>query len=237
MLNLFERSEQLEKDVAEIRTLRAVADRAEAIGTRASQFENALAELRLSVGKARLLQDRGVNVELVVQSQGVRHFLRELQSKVADDPATILAARDIQPKMLRPIENDTSAIQESADKAWREYVRQQMPEVGNEFLEALSRIPGLRSKVEHFRGLKDQALRRGERAPASDEDFDLIRELSRQCRQAWQELDAEDMPQEALVLFREAATAQGASLSSLTPAVLAWLTAHGLADALGIRVR
>ena len=232
-MNLFERSEQLAGDVVEINALRAVANQAEAIRSRASQFEKVLAALRLSSGSARLLHDQGVNVEFRLEAQGVRHFLKELHGKVADDPAAVLAVKDISPKMLKPIERDSAAIREAADKAWGNYVRKHMSGVSNELLEGLSRVPKLRSKVERLQSLKYQALRRGERAPSSAAEFDLIRKLGRQFYQAWQELDAQDMPKEVLNLFREAATVQGAALSSLTPKVLAWLNSHGLTDTLG----
>lgn len=236
-MSLIERAERLSADIDEIRTLNAIAHQAEAIFSRASQFEDVLKKIRLYAGSACLLQDRGINVVFVIQTQGILHFLRELQEKIADDPSAVLKETGIQQKMLIPIEKAASAIREAADIAWSEYVKQQLPIVGNELVGALSRIPGLRSKVGNFQHLRDQTLDGSSRAPSNDEVFNRTLKLVQQCQQAWKELDAEDIPQEVLVLFREAASSQGADLSSLTPVVLDWLTAHGLVDTLGIRIR
>lgn len=237
-MTLLDRSEQLTAEVVEVTTLSAIAGQAEAIRTRATQFENALTEFRLSAESVRQLRDRGIGVEGEVQAAaGVRHFLSQLLDAVTADPATILAAKDIQPKMLVPLGRIATNLQEAANQAWGRYVQQQLPAVSGDLLDALSRVPDLRPKVESFRGLRNRALVSATRAPSKAAEFDVMEVLVAQCNEAWRELDARNIPQDVLVLFREAATPRGASVSKLTPAVLAWLQEHGFVEAFGIRIR
>ncbi|MBF9235120.1 hypothetical protein [Microvirga alba] len=237
-MTLLERSEQLSVEVGEINALGAIAHQAEAIRSRATQFENVLAELRLCAGSARQLRDRGIEIEAEVQAvAGVRHFLSQLLDAVTADPAAILGAKDIQPKMLVPLGKIASSLQEAANQAWGRYVRQRLPAVSSDLLDALNRVPALRPKVEHFRGLRDRALASAARTPSKAAEFDVMEVLTTQCNEAWRDLDARDIPQDVLVLFREAATPRGAGLSKLTPSVLTWLEEHRLAEAFGIRIR
>ena len=237
-MTLLERSEQLSAEVVEINALAAIAHQAEAVRSRAMQFESALAELRLSAGSVQQLRDRRIGVEAEVQAAaGVRHFLSQLLDAVNADPAAIVGVKDVQPRMLGPLGKIASSLQEAANQAWGRYVRQQLPAVSGDLLDALSRVPALRPKAEHFRGLRDRALASAARAPSKAAEFDVIEVLIAQCNEAWRDLDARDIPQDVLVLFREAATPRGASLSRLTPSVLAWLEEHQLAEAFGIRIR
>ena len=236
-MNLLERSEKLAAVVVEINALAAIADRAEAIRSRATQFESALDELRLSAGSARHLRDRGVAVECELKAAGVRHFLSQLLGEVNADPAAILAAKDIHPKMLAPLAKIASILQEAADQAWRRHVRQQLPEVRGDLLDALTRVPALRSKVERFRVLRERALAGSERTPTTDAEFNAVELLVKHCNQAWRELDSEGIPKEVLIFLREAATPRGASLSKLTPTIVSWLEANNLAEAFGVRIR
>ena len=235
---MLERSEQLAAEVVEINALGAIAHQAEAIRSRATQFEEALAELRLRAGSARQLRDRGMGVEAEVQAAvGVRHSLSQLLDAVTADPAVILGAKDIQPKMLAPLGRIAASLQEAANQAWGRYVRQRLPAVSGDLLDALSRVPALRPKVEDFRGLRDRALTSAARAPSKAAEFDVMEVLIAQCNEAWRDLDARDIPQDVLVFFREVTAPRGASLLRLTPTVLAWLEEHGLVEAFGIRIR
>lgn len=237
-MNLLERSEKLASEIVEINALGAIAGQAEAIRSRASQFETALATLRLSAGSARLLRGHGVQFDVDVQSaDGVGHFLGQLLEAVSADPAAALATRDIQPKMLAPLAKLAASVQAAADQAWLRHIRSQLPAVNTDLLDALARVPALRMKVEHFRGLRNRALTIGEKAPTKDAEFEVAQALILQCSEAWSDLDAEGIPKAVITFFREAASPLGAKLSALTPEVLSWLQEHALVDAFGIRTR
>jgi hypothetical protein len=237
-MNLLDRSETLASEIKDLEKLGAIADQAEAIRSRAAQFETALGTLRISAGSARQLRQHGVQVEADTSSaQGVSHFIGQLLEAVKADPAAILSAKDVQPKMLGPVGKLATSVQNGADQAWARHIRQQLPAVSTELLDALSRVTALRPKVEHFRGLRDQALSAGARAPTKEAEFDVAKVLISQCDQAWRELDAEGIPKEVLSFFRAAASLRGADLASLKPEVLTWLQGHSLVDAFGIRTR
>ena len=237
-MNLIERSGKLATDVVEIKALNAVAGQAEAIRTRAAQFEEALGVLRLSAGSARKLRERNISLEAETQpAAGIAHFVGQLFDAVKDDPAAILAAQDVQPKILGPLGKLSSHLQNAADQAWGRHIRQQLPSVSVELLDALGRVPALRPKVEHFRSLRDRATSLGARAPTKDADFDVAAVLIDQCNTAWRELDAEGIPKDLLQFFREAAGPLGANIGRLSPTVIAWLEQHRLTEAFGIRIR
>ena len=236
-MNLFERATKLKSDVEEIKVLKINATQAESIRSRTSQFENALAKLRLNLGCARLLQDYGLGLEFMVQIDGVLYYLNEIKDKVTENPTTILEFTDVKLKILNPIENETSKIEEKVHRAWRDHVQQQLPRLNEEILTTLSRVPGLFSKVDDIRSLRSEALNYSTLLPKNNSDIDRTHKAIHQCRKKWEDLNTDDLPQEVLDLFRDAATLKGADLSILTPTVFSWLTAHGITDALGIRIR
>lgn len=237
-MNLLERSRVIASEVSELAALKAIADQAEAVGTRAAQFEKELAKLRLSAGCIRQLQGRGVRVEVEVKAApGVRQFIEALLRAVNADPAAVLEIRDVQPRILSPLSKISASLADAANQGWARQVGQRLPAVSNALLEALARVPALRPKVEHFQALREQARARSASAPLTEAEFDRMDTLVAQCNRAWRDLDAEGIPQDVLVFFREAANPRGANLSLLNSVVLAWLDKHDLVDAFGIRVR
>jgi hypothetical protein len=237
-MTLLERSERLSIDVAEISALGAIASQAEGIRSRAVQFEEALAKLRLSSESARQLRGRGVEVEFEVKSaEGIRHFLNQLLSSISKEPSVILETKDIQPKILTPLNKISVSLQQSSDRAWHGHVQAQLPRLSNDLLNVLVRLPALRRKVESFRELIDGVSAKAARAPMKDSEYDAAELLIGKCRQAWDDLDAKDLPQNVLNFFKEATSTQGANLSRLTPDVVNWLEQHKLLEAFGVRVR
>lgn len=237
-MNLLERSRAIATEVSELAALRAIADQAEAVRSRATQFENELAKLRLVAGCIRQLRGRGVRVDAEIATvAGVRQFIDALLHAVNADPAAILEIRDVQPRILSPLGKISASLQNAANQGWARQVGQRLPAVSGALLEALARVPALRPKVEHFRVLREQARARSATAPLTQAEFDRMDILIEQCNRAWRDLDAEGIPQDVLVFFREAANARGASLSMLKSDVLAWLEKYGLMDAFGIHIR
>jgi len=236
MSRLFERSKLLAENVNKLIKTDDIANKVDYLGSRASQFENLLVCLRTSTGKARQLERHGIIFERATDFQGSLYFLKEMQAKFVKDSSTIREVKDIKPKILNPIQNGSSQIENAVNKAWHEHIHQQLPRVSNELLDALFKIPGLKSEIDCFRKLICQAQRKRNRVPTDEVEFDQTLDLIRRCKQAWSKLDAKDIPLSVKDFFHDAGTRKGAELSRLTPEILDWLAKNNLTDKLRIIV-
>ncbi len=240
MTNLIERSEKLGAEVEEMIALESISNQVEAIKTRASQLENVLEKLRLNLSIAYRLKNSTDAIECVTSfssMEGIRHRLSEYQKQLADNPTFVQQPTDIQLKTLQPIEKYTEDIRVSADSAWKLYVQQQLPIISKELFDALSKVPSLKSRVRNFRDKWQMVGTFSIKAPESDREICRTKELILECRQAWDELDAEEVPNDVMKLLQEATNSQGAQLSRLTPTALSWLDKHELTNNFRIRIR
>jgi hypothetical protein len=234
---LIDRSIAFATSAKDLDGLKKSANLVNALGTRAQMFEAALATLRLACGQLALLRQQGVTVEAEVSSaDGFVHHLTALKVATADDPATVTAG-DIQLKTLTPLRSFTGNLSEACATAWRNHVSDSLPRVGGDLVPVLAQVPALKARVERFRGLQAAARSKADSLPTSAADFEALAQAAEACREAWQALDAEDIPAGVTRFLRAATSDSGASLDLLSSEVAAWLQAQNLAASFKIRAR
>jgi hypothetical protein len=108
-----------------------------------------------------------------------------------------------------------------------------MPSTNNEMLNLLAEVEAFKATVQRIQRL-DLQIQQVE-FPNSSEDFERVDQLIDLLRQSWNSLSSDEVP-EAVLSFLKAAANRGAPIDLLTPDVKDWLTRHGIAGSLRIRL-
>lgn len=236
-MSLVERSTAFAAIATELDGLRKAASLVTAVGSRATQFETALAKLRVVSGQLRLLREQGVSVVAEMGSAaGFSHHLTELKAAVAADPSAATAP-EVGLKTFTPLGTFTKTISDACETAWRAHVTAGLPRVGTDLIPVLARVPALRAKVERFRTLQASAKAFAETLPSAATDVDAFRRTAADCHAAWDALDAEGIPPRVTQFLRAATSEAGAGLDSLDTEVIDWLAAQDLGRSFVIRAR
>ncbi|MDI9641477.1 hypothetical protein QM565_37965 [Geitlerinema splendidum] len=109
-----------------------------------------------------------------------------------------------------------------------------MPSTNNEMLNLLAEVEAFETTVQRIKRL-DLQIQQVE-FPNSSEDFERVDQLIDLLRQSWNSLSSDDEVPEAVLSFLKAAANRGAPIDLLTPDVKDWLTRHGIAGSLRIRL-
>ncbi|GAN75848.1 hypothetical protein [Acidisphaera rubrifaciens] len=236
-MNVLDRSKALADAAKELNALKKATTLVKAVGSRATQLEEAQANLRLSVGQLQLLRGRNIEVDVdLAPASGFVVFLSEIRTSTAADPASVTAA-EVGVKTLTPLKSFTNAIAQANGIAWKRHVHESLPHVGIDLVQVLGQIPALKTRVEHFRALQAAAKAFADRLPTDSADLDAVERAAKACKDAWQALDADDIPAAVTRFLRGATSETGAALDSLTDEVKTWLTAQNLMASFTVRAR
>lgn len=238
-MSLLERSATLAGGAGELRGLRDAANQADAMRSRADGLTADLDRLKAGRGRQALLARHGIPVAFTAGSApGIGRFARELDARIAQAPAAVLSP-DLQvaPRLTTPLRALIGDLDAAVAGTWRAYVLGLSPGIRSDLLDVLGRIPGLKQQVDtvkdHLRRLEGLAVK----PPSTDEEVRLAKVVAGQLEEAWRVLDAAEMPVEVLAFLKDAAAPRGADLSRFTPAVGAWLAAHGLTMSFKVATR
>jgi hypothetical protein len=139
-----------------------------------------------------------------------------------------------------------TVVQASADKAmrelerrvtgaWQRYTAQKMPDISADVLTALEDDPRAGWTVSRITHLSEGLRRLRDRPIPSSEVLNQFDEATTQIRNAWSALDVANLSEEIVAFLRDANSAQGAPLDSLTEQVREWLEQRGAAGHYVIR--
>lgn len=236
-MSLLDRSRALADSAKDLNALKKSANLVKAVDSRAAQLEDALARLRLAGGQLQLLRSRRIDVNVDLgPANGFVLFLSELRTATAIDPAAVTES-EIGVKTVTPLKTFANTIAQANEAAWRAHVTESLPRVGADLVQVFGQIPALKARVERFRTLQTAARSLADRPPTSSADLDALEQAAKACTEAWQALDADDIPAAVTRFLRGATSDSGAGLDSLTDEVKTWLTAHNLSASFTIRAR
>ena len=236
-MSLLHRSKALADSAKDLNALKKSATLVKAVESRATQFEEALAKLRLAGGQLQLMRGRHIEVDVDLSpANGFVLYLSEIRTLTAQDPAAVTAS-EIGVKTLTPLKNFAGAIAQANEVAWRRHVTESLPRVGADLVQVFGQIPALKARVERFRALQASAKSLADRLPTGRADLEALEQAAEACKVAWQALDADDIPADVTHFLRGATSDTGAALDSLTDQVKAWLTAQNLTASFTIRAR
>ena len=238
-MSMLSRAAKLETSVQELGVLRGLRDQAQALRTRANQFADAHARTQAVIGHCRILVDSRIMKTFSAGSgNALAAYALELKTRVESDPAVILSPDlDIGPRFIQPLKLLMDRLQKDAENQWSEWLEGQIPQIGSALLEILGRISDFRTPIAEVRTKQQHLGSIAKTLPSDQQDIATARTLAEEFTIAWRELNAENLPQEILEFLRDAGTHQGASLSKLTPAVLAYLVEHRLQNSFTVRTR
>jgi hypothetical protein len=235
-MNLIERSITFAESAKELDGLKKAANLVSLVASRAQQFEAALGELRLAVGRLALLRKRGLTVDVDVSpAKGFAHHLAALKDSTTLDP-TAVTISDVATKTLTPLKAFAGTVTEACNKAWRGHVAACLPRVGD-LVPVLARVPAQKTRVERFQTLQATARARANAVPTSISDVEAFEQAASASHTAWNALDADDIPLSVTRFLRNATSEGGAGLDSLTDEVITWLRAQDLIASFAIRAR
>jgi len=236
-VSLLDRSKTLAEIAKELNALKKSANVVKAVDSRATQLEEALANLRLAGGRLQLLRGRDIEVDVdLAPASGFVVFLTEIKTSMAADPGAITAS-DIGVKTLAPLKSFVSAVAQANEVAWKRHVTESLPRAGADLVQVFAQIPALKARVERFRALQTAARAFADRLPTGSADLDALERAANACKDAWQALDADDIPVVVTRFLRGATSDAGAALDSLTDEVKAWLSAQNLTGSFTVRAR
>jgi hypothetical protein len=235
-MSLIERSKAFTASATDLDGLRQAALLVTAVSSRAVQFENALAKLRVAAGQLRLLREQGVSVVADIgTAAGFSHHLNTLRAALSTDPSAATVS-EVNVRTLSPLAAFTSNLASACQSAWGAHVAKRLPGVRNDVLQVLGRVPPLKPRVDQFRALLTQAQSRAASVPSSAHEVSVFEQTATACHAAWAALDANEIPAGVLVFIQQT-TSGGASLDRLTDEVIAWLAEHQLKDSFVIQAR
>lgn len=137
-------------------------------------------------------------------------------------------------KFQSSINKLTSSLNKELLQAWKNYLNRSLPGINSDLLNVLYNIKDFQSTVDQIRQLERQINL--EKYPKYSQEFEYIKNLIQQLNNTWNNLNADNIPDEVLIFLKAAGRNTGASLDLLTPTVKTWLEDHNLSSTLRIRL-
>jgi len=242
-MNLFERTQNLSRDILALENLKKRADQAGIFEKRAQDLSvpaKAIQELDDAIkvisknNIAVLSLDRGLVGSLRDQITDLKKRY-EIDKNVMIEP---FPGKDVRYCLFAPLKKLPSVAIPSLQEAWRNWsvIKLQLPEIQSDVLDTLGRIAALRESVATIRGLMSEANKICNKLPDSDNDFIRLEKLGKDIVVAWKNLAGDGIPKEVLAFLRAVGNPLGAEYSALTTDVFNWLSLHGLDKSLRIKM-
>lgn len=229
---LIDQSTQLASKIRQLEDLRRNASHVQGFRTRADQLSGPADALLGLVRVLEVFRQRGIPVDLPVEKAAkLLPHVRALSQKYEEDPASIIQT-DAQLRFTfwNPLREFPREVESALRVAWVSFVTDLLPTGRDDLLAVLARIPSFATQVSVIRQGKLDATRLQQALPQSDQVFTELDTLATRLRQAWNQLQAQEMPESVLIFLRAASTGT-ATLQLVTPEVRTWLEQHGLLHA------
>ena len=232
------RADTTRAEIERLPALRQAAKNAEAVTTRADQLEDLARDLRARIVRLRLFRDRGLSPHLDVErattlltkTQSYRSEFEEDRTSIAADPEDSGMKWNYRDELRRLV----SSIDRALEWEWQQHVDTLIPSGLDHQLELLGTAGVMADQVARMRALGARLRDARERTPSEAEAFVEVASAASELAGLWRRL--EGIPEEVRE-FLGAASAQGAELDTLTPAVRTWLAESGLLDSIRLVLR
>lgn len=235
---LLERAAGLAEKIERYQKLKAAAKEADLVSTRAAQIGEAASVL----SQARIMFERfskaGIDIqyapasarELAEKATRLRSIASENPAGLADPPFNVAH------EFTNRLRGLAVAANQSIAEGWARFVAENTPSGSDNVLEALGRLPQMRSGVTRIRQCRQKIAALASTVPADPESAkEQLRGLSAEHGSAWVELTADSVPPSVLQFLR-ACAADGAAVTDLTDEVRTWLESRGLMGSFRIRI-
>lgn len=235
---LLERAAGLAEKIERYQRLKAAADEAQVVSTRASQVQEAAALL----AQARAALDRfskaGIGIQYFpANTEELTEKATKLRTIVDRDPAGLANPPfNVLHEFTTRLKGLASAADRSIAEGWSRYVVENAPRGADGILDALGQLPQMRAGVARIRQCRQKVAALAAKVPADPAGaVEQVQSLAAEHRSAWAELAADSVPPSVLQFLR-ACAAEGAPITSLTEEVRTWLEAREVLGSFRIRI-
>jgi hypothetical protein len=236
-LTLLERCGQLERELHEYRTLRALTDQAKGFIARRKNLTEAKDALAPLMETLALFRGAQIGTELpTALATRLRDSLARLRAAYEVSTGPVMEPSEAKARFSRELPLLSEKLRESLSWAWGDYGDRQAVPVDEAVLSVLVAIPEFRPTIERVRKLSQQVEQRRRRLPRSQQDLDAFREAVDQLRQEWRSLSADSVPPEVLQFLRAAASG-GTPIADYTETVRDWLAAQQILGRFHVVIR
>lgn len=174
------------------------------------------------------------------EARAARHQVQALSAAFAESPATIVGPQRMN-GLRSAVARVTAALNDQVLEAWTEFATGRIPNVNDEVLTVLARIPSLQHQVARVRDGRRSLLASASIPPAGATDAEItaaIDDFERRAASvtaAWELFDTEPLSAEVLQFLRLAGGPAGAPIGSLTRSVQNWLQENDLTSSFAVR--
>lgn len=235
---LLERASSLAEKIGRYQKLKAAADAAVLVRTRADQVGQAAALVSLAREALGRFSAAGIAIEYFPANAGeLSEKASTLRAIAAEAPAGLANPPfNVAHEFTHRLRGLATAADSAMRDGWRRFIAENSPGGSDEVLEALGKLPQLRAGVTHIRQCRQKIAALAATPPADPaRAIDQFRELVAEHRTAWTELTSDNLPA-AVIMFLRACAGEGALVTALTAEVRDWLEARDLLSSLRIRI-
>jgi hypothetical protein len=229
---LIDQSAQLASKIRQLEALRRNTSHAQGFRTRAGQLSGPADALLVLVRVLEVFRQKGIAVDLPVEKAArLLTHVRTLSRQYEEDPASIMQTDEhLRFTFWNPLRDFPKEVDSALRTAWAGFVTDRLPTGRDDLLTVLARIPSFAQQIAVIRQGKLEATRLQQALPQSEEVFAELEALATRLRQAWAQLQAQELP-ESVLTFLRAALVGTATLQLVTPEVRTWLERQGLLHA------
>lgn len=232
------RADMTRAEIESLPDLREASKTADAVTTRADQLEGLARDLGTRGERLRLFRDQGLHPHidgewagaLLARTQSYRSAFGADRSSIAADPED----SEMKWKYRDELRRLVNSIDRALAREWQRYVDTLIPDALDQQLELLGSAGVLADQIAKMRALSTKLREARERTPVEAAAFGEAKGAAAELAGLWQRL--EGIPEEVRE-FLGAASAQGAALKALTPAVRTWLADNGFLDSVRLILR
>jgi hypothetical protein len=235
---LLERAAGLAEKIERYQKLKAAANEAQLVSTRASQVQEAAALM----AQARAALDRfskaGISIQYFpANAEELTEKATTLRTIADQDPAGLANPPfNVTHEFTNRLKSLAIAANRSIEEGWRRFVAENGPSSSDEVLEALGKLPQMHAGVARIRQCRQKVVALASAVPADPAGaVEQLRSLAAEHGSAWAELAADSVPPSVLRFLR-ACAAEGAPVTTLTEEVRSWLEAREVLGSFRIRI-
>ena len=235
---LLERASSLAEKIGHYQKLKAAANAADLVRTRADQVGQAAALIAQAREALTRFSAAGVVIEyfpanaaeLSEKAKTLRTIATESPAGLAEPPFNVTQEFTLRLRGL------ATAADGAIRSGWSRFVIENAPGGSDEVLDALVKLPQLRAGVSRIRQCDQKIAALTVTLPTDPvRAIEQLRELVTEHRAAWTDLTADNLP-DAVIMFLRACAGEGARVTALTTEVRDWLEMRDLLGALRIRI-
>lgn len=234
---LLDRAKGLADKIGRYQTLKSAAKQAEMVRTRAEQVGPTATLLTQAREALSRFDAAGIQVEFMpANAKELSEKAKKLREIAAADPAMADIPFNFSHDFISRLKGIAAGVDAALQDRWRKFISENTPSGSDEVLDALDKLPQLRSGVAQIRQCR-QKINALASSPPSDPTRAVTQlgEIVAEHQAAWSALTTDNLPP-AVIVFLRACAGTGAPVASLTDEVRNWLEARNLLSSLRIRI-